>query len=122
VREHTGGKVYCVFGCGGDRDRGKRPLMGQIAERQADAVILTDDNPRHEDGDAIISDIAAGMRALPVIVRDRARAIATALSNARAGDVVLVAGKGHEDYQQIGDTRLPFSDRLVAQSLLREAA
>lgn len=122
AREHTGGRVVCVFGCGGDRDRGKRPLMGEIAEREADAVILTDDNPRHEDGDAIISDIAAGMRALPVIVRDRARAIATAVTQARAGDVVLIAGKGHEAYQQIGDERLPFSDRLVAQSLLREAA
>jgi UDP-N-acetylmuramoyl-L-alanyl-D-glutamate--2,6-diaminopimelate ligase len=122
VREHATGNVYCVFGCGGDRDRGKRPLMGEIAERAADVVILTDDNPRHEDGDAIISDIASGMRARPAIVRDRARAISTAVTTARAGDIVLVAGKGHEDYQQIGDERRPFSDREVVQDILREAA
>lgn len=122
AREHATGNVYCIFGCGGDRDRGKRPLMGEIAERAADAVILTDDNPRHEDGDAIISDIASGMRARPAIVRDRARAIATAVAAARAGDIVLVAGKGHEDYQQVGDERRPFSDREVVRQLMREAA
>jgi UDP-N-acetylmuramoyl-L-alanyl-D-glutamate--2,6-diaminopimelate ligase len=122
AREHATGSVYCVFGCGGDRDRGKRPLMGEIAERAADVVILTDDNPRNEDGDAIISDIASGMRARPAIVRDRARAIATAVAAARAGDIVLVAGKGHEDYQQVGDERRPFSDREVVRQLMREAA
>lgn len=122
LREHTPGRLWCVFGCGGDRDRGKRPEMGRLAQELADAVILTDDNPRHEDPDTIIADIQAGMRATPSVVRDRAQAIALAIREARPGDAILIAGKGHEDYQQVGSTRLPFSDRQVVTKLLGEAA
>jgi UDP-N-acetylmuramoyl-L-alanyl-D-glutamate--2,6-diaminopimelate ligase len=122
LREHTRGKLVCVFGCGGDRDRGKRPLMGAIAERLADVVILTNDNPRHEDPQAILVGIAGGMQSTPTVVPDRGQAIRAALREARAGDIVLVAGKGHEDYQQIGDRRLPYSDRETVRELLGEAA
>jgi UDP-N-acetylmuramoyl-L-alanyl-D-glutamate--2,6-diaminopimelate ligase len=122
LREHTRGKLYCVFGCGGDRDRGKRPVMGGIAERLADMVLLTDDNPRHESGDAIIADIVGGMRAAPRIIRDRRSATATAIQGATEGDIVLIAGKGHEDYQQIGDERRPYSDRETVRELTGEAA
>ena len=122
LREHVRGKLWCVFGCGGDRDRGKRPVMGEIAERLADVVLLTDDNPRHESGDAIIADIAGGMRASPQVIRDRRAAIAAAIRAARAGDIVLIAGKGHEDYQQVGDERRPYSDRETVRNLLGEAA
>jgi UDP-N-acetylmuramoyl-L-alanyl-D-glutamate--2,6-diaminopimelate ligase len=122
LREHTRGKLCCVFGCGGDRDRGKRPVMGEIAERLADVVLLTDDNPRHESGDAIIAGIVGGMRAAPRIIRDRRNAIATAIEGAMEGDIVLIAGKGHEDYQQVGDERFPYSDRETVRNLLGEAA
>src|SRR5664279_5030485 len=102
LRAHCAGRLICVFGCGGERDQGKRPQMAAIAERLAEAVIVTDDNPRGEDGDEIVAQIVAGF-AHPEAVRierDRARAIATALHEARAGDVVLIAGKGHEPYQE----------------------
>jgi UDP-N-acetylmuramoyl-L-alanyl-D-glutamate--2,6-diaminopimelate ligase len=122
LREHARGKLCCVFGCGGDRDRGKRPVMGEIAERLADEVLLTDDNPRHESGDAIIADIAGGMRAAPRIIRDRRNAIATAIQAAAEGDIVLIAGKGHEDYQQVGDERRPYSDRDTVRTLMGGAA
>jgi len=122
LREHAQGHLWCVFGCGGDRDRGKRPEMGRIAEALADGVILTDDNPRSEDGDTIISDIAAGMRKRPQVLRDRAAAIRAAIQQARPGDIVLIAGKGHEDYQQVGAQRLAFSDRRVVSEVLGEAA
>jgi UDP-N-acetylmuramoyl-L-alanyl-D-glutamate--2,6-diaminopimelate ligase len=122
LRAHAHGKLWCVFGCGGDRDRGKRPLMGEIAERHADVVILTDDNPRHESGDAIIADIHAGMRTAPHVIRDRHTATAEAIRSACEGDIVLIAGKGHEDYQQVGDERMPYSDRHVVHELLGVAA
>jgi UDP-N-acetylmuramoyl-L-alanyl-D-glutamate--2,6-diaminopimelate ligase len=122
LREHTQGKLVCVFGCGGDRDRGKRPQMGRIAERLADVVILTNDNPRHEDPASIINEIATGMQTTPTAVPDRTQAIRAALSEARAGDIVLVAGKGHEDYQQVGERRLAYSDRDTVRALLGEAA
>ena len=122
LREHTRGRLVCVFGCGGDRDRGKRALMGRIAEQLADVVILTNDNPRHEDPASIINEIATGMQTTPSAVPDRTLAIRTALSEARTGDIVLVAGKGHEDYQQVGDRRLVYSDRDTVRALLREAA
>ena len=114
LREH-GGRLWCVFGCGGDRDAGKRPLMGAVAERLADRVIVTDDNPRTEQPDRIVADILAGMRqpATATVVRDRRAAILHALAGAEAGDIVLIAGKGHEDYQIIGVERFPFSDRAV---------
>jgi len=122
LREHTRGKLVCVFGCGGDRDRGKRPLMGAIAERLADVVILTNDNPRHEDPQSILAEIASGMRTTPTIVPDRTHAIRAALAETASGDIVLVAGKGHEDYQQIGDQRFPYSDRDTVATLLEDAA
>jgi UDP-N-acetylmuramoyl-L-alanyl-D-glutamate--2,6-diaminopimelate ligase len=122
LREHVHGKLWCIFGCGGDRDRGKRPVMGEIAERLADKVLLTDDNPRHESGDAIIADITGGMRAAPRVIRDRRAAIAAAIREAGAGDIVLIAGKGHEDYQQVGDERRPYSDRDTVRTLLESAA
>jgi len=122
LREHTKGKLVCVFGCGGDRDRGKRAQMGQIAEHLADIVILTNDNPRHEDPAFIIREISAGMQTVPSIVPDRVQAIRAALSEACVGDTVLVAGKGHEDYQQVGDQRLAYSDRDTVRALLGEAA
>jgi UDP-N-acetylmuramoyl-L-alanyl-D-glutamate--2,6-diaminopimelate ligase len=118
-----GGRLVCVFGCGGNRDRGKRPLMGQAVERGADEIWVTSDNPRHEDPRHIINDILAGMPGArpnhPVHVEpDRARAIFEAIGNAHQGDVVLIAGKGHEDYQEIAGERLPFSDPAVARKAL----
>jgi UDP-N-acetylmuramoyl-L-alanyl-D-glutamate--2,6-diaminopimelate ligase len=121
ARQHSTGNLLCVFGCGGDRDAGKRPLMGAIAERLADVVIVTDDNPRTEDGDAIVADIVKGCanpQAL-VIERDRAAAIERAIRLACAGDAVLIAGKGHEDYQIVGLEKRYFSDRDVVQAALR---
>ncbi len=124
LREHCRGTLWCVFGCGGDRDRGKRPQMAEVAERIADRVVVTDDNPRHEDPARITADILAGM-ARPsdhCVERDRAAAITGAIAEAGAGDVVLVAGKGHEDYQIIGDERRHFSDREVVAAALKGRA
>ncbi len=122
LRMHARGRIVCVFGCGGERDRGKRPEMGRVAETLADVVILTDDNPRREDPQRILDDILSGMSRRPQVIRDRRRAIAHAIANARAEDIVLVAGKGHEDYQQIGEERRPYSDRATVAALLGEAA
>ncbi len=113
-----GGKLVCVFGCGGDRDPGKRPQMGAIAERLADAVVLTSDNPRSEEPQAIIAAIRAGMASSPAIELDRATAINKAIRLAAARDIVLLAGKGHEPYQEIAGVRLPFSDLETAKSAL----
>ena len=123
VREHCRGRLWCVFGCGGDRDQAKRPLMGAVAERGADVVIVTDDNPRHENGAAIAGAIVAGVRdpAGVAVIRDRAAAIERALAGAGPDDVVLVAGKGHETTQQVGDEMRPFSDRALVRRL-QEAA
>jgi UDP-N-acetylmuramoyl-L-alanyl-D-glutamate--2,6-diaminopimelate ligase len=124
ARAHTGAHMICVFGCGGDRDTGKRPEMGAIAERLADKVILTDDNPRTEDGDWIITDILKGMEnpSEVLVERDRARAIRKAISEAAPGDLVMVCGKGHEDYQLVGNQRLDFSDSEHVQQALKETA
>jgi UDP-N-acetylmuramoyl-L-alanyl-D-glutamate--2,6-diaminopimelate ligase len=105
-----GGKLICVFGCGGERDPGKRPQMGALAETLADRVWLTSDNPRGEQPQAIIDAILAGMRKPPTVEPDRAAAIRGAVAGAAGADVVLVAGKGHEPYQEIAGRRLPFSD------------
>ena len=124
LREHAQARLIVVFGCGGERDAGKRPQMAAIAERLADVVIVTDDNPRQEDGDAIVADIRRGF-AHPQRVhveRDRKFAIANAIAAATPEDVVLIAGKGHEPYQEVGGVRLPFDDVHVAASVLREAA
>lgn len=121
ARTHTSGKIWCVFGCGGERDKGKRPQMGRIAESAADTVIVTDDNPRGEDGDAIVTDILAGMAGTATAQRDRRSAITFAIEQAGEADVVLVAGKGHEDYQLVAGERLPFSDRELVRSILGTA-
>ncbi len=119
-REHTAGRVLVVFGCGGDRDRGKRPLMGAAAARAADRAWVTNDNPRSEDPAAIAAEIVAGAPAgrLSVLL-DRRAAIAAALAEARPEDLVLVAGKGHETTQTIGAQVLPFDDRVVTRALLQ---
>jgi len=116
LRAHTAGRLVCVFGCGGDRDQGKRPLMGAIVERLADRVVITDDNPRSEDGGAIIAQILGGLRApqQAIVLRDRAAAIRRAVSEAGTGDVILVAGKGHEPYQEVNGVKHPFDDAAVA--------
>ena len=113
-----GGRLWAVFGCGGERDRGKRSLMGAVASRYADRIVITSDNPRGEDPLAIIAEIAAGVSGASEIVVDRREAVALAVSQARVADVVLLAGKGHETYQEIGGQRLPFSDTLEARSAL----
>lgn len=121
LRAHGGrNRLWCVFGCGGDRDPGKRPLMGAAAERWADRVIVTDDNPRTEDPERIVSDMLAGMihPEAATVIRDRRTAIFHALAEAEAGDIVLIAGKGHEDYQIIGTERFTFSDRQVVRKFL----
>ncbi|WNL47007.1 UDP-N-acetylmuramoyl-L-alanyl-D-glutamate--2,6-diaminopimelate ligase [Dyella sp. BiH032] len=120
VRAHCDGRLICVFGCGGERDAGKRPLMGAIAERLADVAIVTDDNPRGEDGDAIVAQIMTGFSRPDhaVIQRDRALAIAEALRIAKPGDVVLIAGKGHETYQEGASGKRPFDDLAVARAAL----
>ncbi len=117
---HLRGRMVCVFGCGGERDRGKRPQMAKIAEDYADVVIVTDDNPRGEDGDAIIADIMAGFaRPDAVIVeRDRRRAIERAIADAGADDIVLIAGKGHETYQEVAGVKHAFDDTAVAREAL----
>jgi UDP-N-acetylmuramoyl-L-alanyl-D-glutamate--2,6-diaminopimelate ligase len=120
LRAHTKGNLICVFGCGGDRDRGKRPQMAEIAERFADRVIVTDDNPRSEDGDAIVAEILAGFAHADAVrvQRDRAQAIATAIASAAANDVVLIAGKGHETYQEVAGVQRPFDDMAHACAAL----
>ncbi len=119
LRAHfSGGKLICVFGCGGDRDPGKRPLMGAVATRLADRVVITSDNPRSEDPAAIIAEIASGAPAPFAIESDRGRAIRIAIAAAAPGDVVLIAGKGHEAYQDIAGVRHPFSDVETANTCL----
>jgi UDP-N-acetylmuramoyl-L-alanyl-D-glutamate--2,6-diaminopimelate ligase len=123
LRGHCAGELHCVFGCGGDRDQGKRPEMGRIAVQWADRVWLTDDNPRHEDGAAIVAQILAGCggSAKVQVQRDRRRAIAGAIAQTQPGDVVLVAGKGHETSQEVAGVLHPFSDRSTVEELLAEA-
>ncbi len=119
LRRHCEGRLWCVFGCGGDRDRGKRPLMGAVAERLADCVVVTSDNPRGERAEAIAEAIVGGMDSAPLKVElDRRAAIEYALAEAAPEDLVLIAGKGHEDYQEQGGQRLPFSDVSCARLAL----
>jgi UDP-N-acetylmuramoyl-L-alanyl-D-glutamate--2,6-diaminopimelate ligase len=121
VRQHAVGRVWCVFGCGGDRDRGKRAEMGAVADLKADELVLTDDNPRTEDPQQIINDILVGIDGHePFLVRDRAAAIRLAIEHAEPTDMVLVAGKGHENYQLVGDQRLAFDDAAVVRHALQE--
>jgi len=121
LARERGGRLWCVVGCGGDRDPAKRPLMAAAAEAGADALVLTSDNPRSEDPDQILSAMVSGL-ARPgqaQVLADRGQAIAQAVAQAGASDVVLLAGKGHEDYQEVQGQLLPFSDMLQAQAALR---
>ena len=120
ARDHFNGDVWCVFGCGGDRDRSKRPLMAKAAEKYADRIIVTTDNPRHEDPQAIIDEVLTGFSSLENVeaVLDRHQAIDIAITNAQPGDVVLLAGKGHETSQIVGDVHIAFDDRRIARELL----
>ncbi|MBX2878497.1 MAG: UDP-N-acetylmuramoyl-L-alanyl-D-glutamate--2,6-diaminopimelate ligase, partial [Granulosicoccus sp.] len=122
LRHHCDGQLTVVFGCGGDRDKGKRKLMGAVASRLADRIIVTDDNPRTESSDTIIQQILSGVEtgSSTRVISDRGEAITEALQNAANDDWVLVAGKGHEDYQIVGDSRLDFSDRVVVADVLRQ--
>jgi UDP-N-acetylmuramyl tripeptide synthase len=119
VAAQRGGKLVAVFGAGGDRDAAKRPLMGAVVSRLADRAVVTSDNPRGEDPLRIISEIESGMESHYEIEADRAKAIAAAIACAEDADVVLVAGKGHENYQEVAGRRLPFSDAAVAREALQ---
>lgn len=110
-------KLWVVFGCGGDRDTGKRPLMGKVAEMYADEVVLTDDNPRSELPEAIVADIKKGMHRPAKVIHDRPQAIAYAVKHASSSDMVVIAGKGHEDYQEIKGKRWPMSDQKMVKEL-----
>ncbi len=118
VTEPSGGKVICVFGCGGDRDRGKRQMMGTVVSRFADVRIVTSDNPRNEEPRDIIDAILQGMHGDYQVIEDRAKAIAAAIEKASRNDTVLIAGKGHEDYQEIKGVKYPFSDSEIAHRAL----
>ncbi|WP_287128110.1 UDP-N-acetylmuramoyl-L-alanyl-D-glutamate--2,6-diaminopimelate ligase [Candidatus Cyanaurora vandensis] len=121
IRPFVRGRLIAVFGCGGDRDRTKRPLMGAIVARLADVAVVTSDNPRTEDPERILQDVVAGMDPLPTVVEvDRRRAIAQAIALARPGDGVVIAGKGHEDYQILGHEKFPFDDRVEARRALAQ--
>jgi len=122
VRQHCTGNLVCVFGCGGDRDAAKRPLMGAVAERHADVLVVTNDNPRSEDGTDIAADIQSGIDGSSHVILDRAEAIVWAITNAAESDWVLVAGKGHETTQQIGEETHPFSDREQVSNAMAVAA
>ncbi len=123
VRPHCQGKLWVVFGCGGNRDAGKRPLMRQVAESQADRVVITDDNPRFEGSLAIIKQIMAGSPAGHVqVIADRQEALADVIARAAADDCVVIAGKGHEDYQEINGEKTPFHDRSVVMDALTKRA
>ena len=124
LAQQRGGRLWCVFGCGGDRDTSKRPLMAAVAESLADRVVVTSDNPRHENPQAIISQILLGLshRDAVEVEIDRARAIASTVHAAAPADVILLAGKGHEDHQEIDGVRTPFDDRVHARRALDERA
>ncbi|MBM4203064.1 MAG: UDP-N-acetylmuramoyl-L-alanyl-D-glutamate--2,6-diaminopimelate ligase [Gammaproteobacteria bacterium] len=124
LRQHCGRELVCVFGCGGDRDRGKRPMMAAIAEEHADVLWLTSDNPRSEDPEAILEDMRAGLKGRACVYEcvDRADAIARAIGCCSDGDVVLVAGKGHEEYQELATGRVSYSDRKLVAEIMRRKA
>jgi len=124
LRAHCAGQLICVFGCGGERDAGKRPEMGAIAEALSDRIVVTDDNPRGENGDMIVAQILAGLArpADAVVQRDRAAAIAAAIALAQPADIVLIAGKGHEPYQEVAGVKRPFDDLAIARDALERLA
>lgn len=121
VKQHCVGRVWCVFGCGGDRDKGKRSMMAEAAEKYADKVVITDDNPRHEDASDIVADILKGLGddASVQVIHDRKIAIEQTIALAADNDMVLIAGKGHENYQEIAGSRLPYSDIDVVEYYLK---
>ncbi|HCR15980.1 MAG TPA: UDP-N-acetylmuramoyl-L-alanyl-D-glutamate--2,6-diaminopimelate ligase, partial [Candidatus Latescibacteria bacterium] len=119
AKDLTDGRLICVFGCGGDRDRGKRPEMGRVAAKFADLSFVTSDNPRTENPGSIVNEIIPGLGSAPHFVEvNRRKAIEGAIHSANPGDLVLIAGKGHEDYQEIGRERIHFDDREVAREVL----
>ena len=121
VSEYVDGEVYCVFGCGGDRDQSKRPLMAAVAERYADHVVVTNDNPRSENPSDIAQQVVQGFSSNNHrVIEEREEAIRFAIHHAKIGDMVVIAGKGHESYQLVGDQKIPFSDRQVALSALKD--
>ncbi len=126
VRPLTKGNLILVFGCGGDRDNAKRPLMGKIGKELSDVLIITSDNPRTEDPEIILDHIEEGVNQVPgnnrpyTRLADRTSAIRQAIKTAQRNDTVLIAGKGHEDYQIIGTTKYPFDDREIAREALKE--
>ena len=120
LRSHSLGKLWVVFGCGGERDIGKRSKMGAIAERYADCIVITSDNPRGEKEEAIISHIKMGMMGKVVVEMDRRSAIRHAISHASPDDLILIAGKGHEEYQQLSDQTFRFSDQIQAKLALND--
>jgi UDP-N-acetylmuramyl-tripeptide synthetase len=122
LKAQAASKLICVFGCGGNRDTGKRALMGKVASEIADAVVVTSDNPRNEAPEAIIHAIVGGMQGNFTIEEDRAKAISIAILAAKPSDIVLIAGKGHEDYQEIAGVKHPFSDVEQAQNVLQKYA
>ena len=125
LADARGGQLWCVFGCGGNRDTAKRPLMGAIAQRLADRVVLTSDNPRHEAPAAILAQIRAGLSGdahAVKVIEDRRKAIAASVREAAPADVILLAGKGHEDYQEIAGVKQPFSDVAEARKALEVRA
>jgi len=124
LRAHLHGRLVCVFGCGGDRDRGKRPMMGRVAEELADRIVLTSDNSRGEEPSAIFADVLAGLQRPSAVrvIEDRGAAIREAVATAGEGDIVLVAGKGHEAWQETRGQRIPFSDEAAVRAALEEAA
>ena len=124
VRDHFEGNIWCVFGCGGNRDKGKRPMMRDMAEQLANQLIIPDDNPRNEQGDEIIQHILSGItdKSRALVIRDRSRAIEYAITRAAPGDIVLVAGKGHENYQDVGGRRMVFSDASQVRLALQKRA
>ncbi|MCF6287692.1 MAG: UDP-N-acetylmuramoyl-L-alanyl-D-glutamate--2,6-diaminopimelate ligase [Proteobacteria bacterium] len=122
LQQHNARKIWCIFGCGGNRDKGKRPQMGHIAETLADYVIVTDDNPRYEENRHITDDILMGMNTKPMVINARQEAITYAITHAHQDDVILIAGKGHETYQIINGTKYPFDDRQIAAEILANLA
>lgn len=120
IKQHCSGKIWCVFGCGGERDVGKRPMMASIAEENADVVVITDDNPRRENPESILADVMGGFSegSNVQVIHDRRTAIETSIASAVANDMILVAGKGHEDYQEVAGQRLDYSDIVVVENCL----
>ncbi len=122
AREYTKNKLVIVFGCGGDRDKAKRPIMGKIAGELSDFCVVTSDNPRSEQPEAIIDDILVGVKQTNVsyvVIPDRKSAIKYAIDNAKSGDVIVLAGKGHEKYQILNDKTIPFDEREIVEEILR---